>query len=321
MKIKKVALIGAGAVGGYFIWGIMEKMPKDCEFTVIAEGARKEKLETNGIKINDHIYRPNIKTPKEAGIQDLILVATKYNVLDEAVGMLPELVGDETLVLSLLNGVDSEERIAEVIGEEHLLYSIMRIASKRDEDDISFNAGLTKGLIFGEKDCSEPTIRTNAIKSFFDNTQVNCTWNEDIVTEMWDKFASNIANNLVQAVLGVVMGAYNVSEHAYFLAEKLWLEVRSVAEKKGIILNEKVHIFNESPQRSKFSTLQDLEAGRHTEIDMFAGQMIRMGEELGISVPYCTYTYHAIKALEEKNAGLFDESQWGLYERYNETDK
>lgn len=57
---------------------------------------------------------------------------------------------------------------------------------------------------------------------------------------------------------------------------------------------------------ARFSTLQDLDAGRHTEIEMFAGEMIRMGKEYGIDVPYCEYTYYLIRALEEKNDGKFD---------------
>lgn len=57
---------------------------------------------------------------------------------------------------------------------------------------------------------------------------------------------------------------------------------------------------------AKFSTLQDIEAGRHTEIDMFSGALMRMGKELGIPTPYNEYTYHMIKALEEKNDGKFD---------------
>lgn len=56
----------------------------------------------------------------------------------------------------------------------------------------------------------------------------------------------------------------------------------------------------------RYSTLQDLDAGRHTEIDMFSGALMRMGQELGIPTPYNEYTYHMIKALEEKNDGLFD---------------
>lgn len=75
---------------------------------------------------------------------------------------------------------------------------------------------------------------------------------------------------------------------------------------KGIHLAEDVLIFPGQSLTAKYSTLQDLEAGRHTEIDMFAGHMLRMAEETGIPVPYCEYTYHAIKALEERNDGLFD---------------
>ena len=72
LKIQNVALIGAGAVGGYFIWGLNGK--KDINFSIIAEGERKERLE-QGLVINGEKYTPQVLTPKEAGVVDLIMIA------------------------------------------------------------------------------------------------------------------------------------------------------------------------------------------------------------------------------------------------------
>lgn len=293
----KVALIGAGAVGGYFIWGFHQN--KDIELTVIADGERKIKLEREGIIINDEIYHPCIKSADEASKQDLVLIATKYSGLDNAIQMLSPLMGESTIVLSLLNGVDSEEKIANVIGWEHVEYSLMRIASKREEKKIYFDPDNTMGLFVGTDKLSEE------IKEILKQSKVNCTFEDNIIQDVWIKYASNIANNLPQAVLGVNASLYTDSEHGKFLAEKLWAEVYSVALKKGIDVGEKAIIFTEVPKTSKYSTLQDIEAGRHTEIDMFAGHLIEMAKEYGIEVPYAEYTYHAIKVLEEKNDGKF----------------
>ena len=119
------------------------------------------------------------------------------------------------------------------------------------------------------------------------------------------KFAA-VLTTIPQAVIGAPAGLYLKSEHGLFLAQKLWSEVAAVAAVKGIHLAEDVLIFPGQSTSARYSTLQDLEAGRHTEIDMFAGHMLRMAEKAGISVPYCEYTFHAIKAMEEKNDGLFD---------------
>lgn len=292
----KIALIGAGAVGGYFIWGF--EGCEDVEFTLIADGERKTKYEQQGIRINEKVYYPTVKTASEAGIQELVLVATKYSGLQEAIALLPALVGEKTLVLSLLNGVDSEALIADKIGAAHVEYSLMRIASKRDENGITFNPDNTMGLFVGREKLTKNII------ACFEQSKIRFTIEEDARTDVWIKYASNLANNLPQAVLGVDASLYIDSEHGKYLATKLWDECYMVAQAKGIDIGKEAIIFTEVPKTSKYSTLQDLEAKRHTEIEMLAGQMLLMAEELGIAVPYTDYTYHAIKALEEKNDGI-----------------
>ena len=294
----RIALIGAGAVGGYFIWGFHNNT--DIELTIIADGERKTNLRENGIKINNKIYYPNILSSSEAGVQDVVLIATKYSGLEDVIKLIPLLIGDDTIVLSLLNGVDSEEKIADAIGWNHMEYSFMKIASKRDENGIWFNPKNTRGLFVGIEKLSDE------VKVILKESRINCTFDENIIQNMWIKYASNIANNLPQAVLGINASLYTDSEHGRFLAEKLWSEVYSVALKKGINVGEKAVIFTEVPKTSKYSTLQDIEAGRHTEIEMFAGHLIEMAREYQIDVPYVEYTYHAIKALEEKNDGRFN---------------
>ena len=294
----RIALIGAGAVGGYFIWGLHNNT--DIELTIIADGERKTNLRENGIKINNKIYYPNILSSSEAGVQDVVLIATKYSGLEDVIEIITSLVGNNTIVLSLLNGVDSEEKIADAIGWNHMEYSFMKIASKRDENGICFNPENTRGLYVETEKLSDE------VKHVFEDSRINCTFDENIIQNMWIKYASNIANNLPQAVLGINASLYTDSEHGRFLAEKLWGEVYRVALAKGIDVGEKAVIFTEVPKTSKYSTLQDIEAGRHTEIEMFAGHWIGMAREYQIDVRYVEYTYHAIKALEEKNDGKFN---------------
>ena len=204
-----------------------------------------------------------------------------------------------------MNGIDSEEIVGAAVGMGHMLYSLMRISAERKDNSIYFDDAVTMGLWFGEKGHAELTPRTHAVVDFFAKTTCKCTFKPDIITEMWYKYAINISRNLPQAVLGVGVGAYDDSEHVEFISHRLWDEVDTVAKAKGITISP--YGFAHSPRKNAhLSTLQDLMAGRHTEIDMFAGTMVRMGRELGIPVPYCEYTFHAIKALEEKNDGKFN---------------
>ena len=302
-KIKKVALIGAGAVGAYFVWGLSGKLGDN--FCVIASGERKNRLEQNGLTINNKKYQLNVKTAKEAGIQDLILVSCKADAL---IGLLEDIklmVGPDTLVLSLLNGVSSEEIIGKEIGMEHMAYAVMRIASVRDGNKIVFSEENTAGIYVGEKDFKEPTKRLKAFEELLKDTKIRYNFVENIILDMWMKYASNVAQNLPQAILSVGYQAYKDSSHVHFIAEKLWKEVAAVANAKGIALTDRFLLFRGVKPEARFSTLQDLDAKRHTEIEMLAGEMVKMGEELGIPVPYCEYTYHLIKALEEKNDGKF----------------
>ena len=308
MQIRQVALIGAGAVGAYFVQGLLKK--ESVGFSVIAEGSRLERLQKNGIRINGETLYPTIKTPREAYGADLILIAVKYGAIHEAARMASEIVTDQTIVLSLLNGLDSEEITGAKVGMEHMLYSVMRIQSWRQDGEILFDPEGTAGLFFGEKDLKEKTERVRAVEELFSDTEVRCTFVPDMLAELWNKYAGNISRNLPQAMLGVGYGAYADSTHVAALRDMMDAEVHAVAEAMGLKIETLTPTAGSSIQTvsksARFSTLQDLDARRHTEVEMFLGTLIRLAEETHVNVPCCTFAYHFIKALEEKNDGLFD---------------
>lgn len=303
MEIKKVGVIGAGAIGSYFLWG-MRALPRE-NICLIAKGERKERLIKDGIIINGERYDYPVKTPEEAGKVDLLLLATKYGALKDILEDAKAVTGADTAVLSLLNGIDSEQLVGSAVGMEHMLYSLMRISAERKGNSIFFDDAVTAGLWFGEKGSSMVTSRAQAVMDFLGKTTCKYTYKPDIITEMWYKYAINISRNLPQAVLGVGVGAYDDSEHVEFLSRHLWDEVDAVAKAQGITIHPYGFAKN-GRKNAHLSTLQDLEAGRHTEIDMFAGTLVKLGAQYGVATPYCEYTYHAIKALEEKNDGKFD---------------
>lgn len=306
MKIQKVALLGAGAVGSYVIWGL-SRCP-GVQFGVIAEGSRAERLR-QGCAVNGEILRPAVWTPQEAQGADLLIVALKYGALPGALDTIRTAVTESTTVMSLMNGVDSEEIIGEVIDPSQIVYSLIKVASERKGNQVVFDPETTIGIVYGEADLSRGTGRIEALNDLFAGTGLHYRATDVIRTEIWSKFRLNVPNNQAQAMVGCGVGAYRDSEHVAFLRDRLREEVDRIAEKKGIDFDKadtSSTFGSKVRDRARYSTLQDLDAGRHTEVDMFAGAVVRMGRELGIPTPYNEFTYHMIKALEEKNDGKFD---------------
>ena len=301
----KIALIGAGAVGAYFIWGYGNADFSDREFTVVADKERCDRLAKEGIKVNGKVYHPAVRTPEDAGVQDLIIVAVKGTTLDDAIKLMPPLVGDGTVAMSMLNGADSEEKIAKAIGSEHVLHSIIMIASRRANGEVVFDEEYNTTIYYGAVDAANSEEKLKIVEDAFAKTQIHAVKSSDVMLDIWTKYAKNICNNLPQAVIGAPAALYTRSDHGMFLARKLWAEARVLAKLRGVDLPEEAGIYP-CADSSRYSTLQDVDAKRRTEVDSLCGYLLEMAKENNIEVPYIEYTYHAIKAIEEKNEGVFD---------------
>ena len=309
MDIRKVAVLGAGAVGSYVIWGLSAR--RDIELGVVADGPRGERLAKEGCAINGKVYRPAVWTPQEAHEADLLIVCLKYGALPGALDSIRTIVSERTVVMSLMNGVDSEELIAAQVGAAHVLPALIKVASHRTEDGVRFDPETTIGIIYGELTAPFDSDRVQAVRALFADTGIHFRVTEHIREEIWSKFRLNVCNNLPQAILGAGVGCYSDSAHIKAISDGLRRELEAIAAAKGIdlsIVDKNSGRGSAVPPDARYSTLQDIDAGRHTEIDMFSGALMRMGKELGIPTPYNEYTYHMIKALEEKNDGLFDYS-------------
>ena len=312
MKIQSVAILGAGAVGCYVLWGLADKAAANSlQLGVVAEGSRAERLRQNGCTINGQVYHPQVWTPQQAHGVDLLIVALKYGALPGALDSIRTIVSEHTVVMSLMNGVDSEELIAAQIGAAHVLPALIKVASRRTEDGVRFDPETTIGIIYGELTAPFDSDRVQAVRALFADTGIHFRVTEHIREEIWSKFRLNVCNNLPQAILGAGVGCYRDSVHMKAISDGLRKELMAIAAAKGIdlsIVDKNSGRGSAVPPDARYSTLQDIDAGRHTEIDMFSGALMRMGKELGIPTPYNEYTYHMIKALEEKNDGLFDYS-------------
>ena len=224
--------------------------------------------------------------------------------------MAARITGPETIVVSLLNGIDSEDIVAEYVDPSQIVYSLMRVSSERRRDEqgrniVSFDPTIKWGVYLGEKGSGVKSARIEAIEELLEDTACGAFFVEDIIGDQWAKYASNICYNRPQAVLDVPFGAYFDSEHVAFLRDRLFDEVYRVGAALGIEVKQPILGWNSCARTARFSTLQDLDAGRHTEIDMFTGVLMRKAAEVGVEVPFAEYTHHAIKAIEEKNDGLW----------------
>ena len=307
-KIERVTLIGLGAMGVFFAPRLSEELGAD--FKIMAGGSRKERLEQKGVTINGINYRFPIITPEtEDEPADLVIIAVKGYDLPQALSDIRKQVGEHTIILPVLNGVESENQVAAVYGWDHVLYSYMRVSIAMNNGKTEFDPEV--GFVrFGEEknDPDHLSEKVLAVKDLFDRSGIHYKIDEDMLKGIWFKFMCNVAENMTCAMFGVPFGAFQTSDDAnYFRNAAMW-EVIRIANKLGIDIGQNEidrqnHTIGRLPYENKPSTLQDLEAGKHTEVDMFAGTVVRLGRELGVETPVCEMFLHGIHLIEDKMFG------------------
>lgn len=309
MKIKKVTLIGLGAMGVFFAPKLDAYLGKE-NFRILADGERKERIQSKGVIVNGVRHQFTVITPETEGDPaDLIIIAVKDTGISQAIHDIRYQVGQDTQIICVMNGIDSEERLAAIYGWEHVLYSYMRVSIVMQDGTANYDPKIGK-VHFGEAKNNELSERVASIKALFDACTIKYTIDPDMIKGMWFKFMCNIGENMTCAILGIPFGAFQVSDHANAIRRKAMWEVVEIANRLGIDLGEADIVRQEKtimnlPFTNKPSTLQDLENGRKTEIEMFAGKVVKLGEELGIETPINWMYYHGIKVCEEKNIGKF----------------
>ena len=307
-KIEKVTLIGLGAMGVFFAPRISAKL--GANFRILASGERKERLEKRGVTVNGINYHFPIITPDvEGDPADLVIIAVKGYDLPQAIADIKNQVGPDTIILSVLNGVESEKQVAAVYGWEHMLYSYMRVSIVMKDGKTDFNPEL--GVIrFGDAKNDPENLSENvlACKKLFYACDIKNKVDDDMLKGIWFKFMCNVAENMTCAMFGVPFGAFQKSDDAnYFRNAAMW-EVIRIANKLGIEIGQaevdrQNHTLGRIPYENMPSTLQDLKNGKHTEVDMFAGTVVRLGKELGVETPVCEMFYHGIRLIEARMFG------------------
>ncbi|WP_156291598.1 ketopantoate reductase family protein [Oceanobacillus salinisoli] len=300
-KIQTVSLIGLGAIGASYGCKIQELLGNN--FQVIVNEERMRRYKRDGFQINGSKQQFNYTTPEtETEPADLVIIATKNAELQQAIEDARYHIGPDTIILSLLNGISSEEDIYKATGNEHILYSMcVGIDAVRDKQNIDYSS---IGMIcYGEKDKSVSND-VLAVKELFEEAGVPYEISEDIWHTIWAKFMFNVGINQTSAVLKAPYKYFQQIPSLHNWMESAMYEVVAISQKVGVNLMEKdVHHYRPillklSPE-GKTSMLQDVEANRKTEVEYFAGKVCELGKEFGISTPVNDQLYRMIHIIEE----------------------
>jgi len=201
-KINSVYIVGLGAIGGMYASRLQEV--QSLTVKVIADRERIERYQNETVTVNGQPYSFNYVTPgDENPPADLILIAVKSTTLGQAIHDISGFVGKETVVMSLLNGISSEELIGRQIGMEHLLYAFgLGMDAMREGTAISYtNMGR---IVFGEKENQKLSERVLAVKDLFDQAQIPYRIPGNMLHAMWFKFMLNVGVNQLHHSAGSV---------------------------------------------------------------------------------------------------------------------
>jgi 2-dehydropantoate 2-reductase len=305
-EIKQVAILGAGAMGAFFASRFFDA----AEFStvLIARGERYERLKRDGLVVNGKAYAIPVVHPDEASVPaDLIIVAVKDHQLAEAVSDLKNLVGAQTTILSVMNGLDSEETIGVVYGMDKVLYAVsVGIDALRQGNRVTYT---TPGKhYFGEATNLSVSERVRRVQVAFERADIPYETPPDMMRMMWWKFMVNVSMNPTSAVLRAPYGVFQFSSEAQALMEALMREVIALAKVVGVNLVEQdildwYPVLKTLSPQGKTSMLQDIEAGRKTEIEMFAGKVVELGQKHSIPTPVNETMLRLIHVLEQYPAG------------------
>lgn len=285
-EIKKVLICGLGAIGTIYADKI-QKFSND-NLKILVDEKRLERYIKNPIIFNGEEKNFNYILPENKDFKaDLIIIATKYDGIFDVIKNIKNFVTENTIIMSLLNGVTSEKLIAEEYGFDKLVYSYFIGHSAVREGRNITQDGINT-IVFGSDDNPE---HVKAISSFFDKAGINYKIPEDIIRSMWLKYMLNVSSNQTSAILKLTFGdIYNNEKCLNFIIEVM-KEVQTLAKAEGVnntesMIDEALITLKTMTFDGKTSMLQDVEAGRKTEVEMFAGNIIELGKKHNIATPY-----------------------------------
>jgi 2-dehydropantoate 2-reductase len=299
--IKTISIIGAGALGGAYA-SFFHDMDNHC-VSFVASGDRFERLRREGLIVNGNRYKILVYKPEDLlPPSDLIIVAVKHNQLNDAIREMKIRVGPETTIISVMNGIESEMKIGAAYGMEKVLYAVsVGIDGLREGNRVNFK--MRGKIFFGEAQNPFISDRVKRVHDFFDRAGIISETPPDMIRILWWKFMINVGINQASAVLRAPYSVFQTSQEARDLMESAMQEVIMLAEKERVPLskedinNWETVLFGLNPE-GKTSMLQDVEAHRKTEVEMFAGKVIELGTRHNVSTPVNQKLFNMIKEID-----------------------
>jgi 2-dehydropantoate 2-reductase len=301
-KWPRVAVVGAGAVGGYF-GGMLARA--GAPVMMIGRRGFAEAVKASGLLLDTVQFRetvhPEVCEELSAVVgADVVLFCVKATDTAAVSKELQKYLGPRAIVVSLQNGVNNAEEIYAASGIE-ALPAVVYVAAAM------YAPGQVKHLGRGDLVIGPENEKTRSVANLFDRAKVPCRISENIQGELWTKLVWNCALNAVSGLGRATYGDIIASEDAKRVVEAVVYEVLAVAQKKGIrppgLEDPKVALagaFRIAEQMSgtRSSTAQDMARGKRTEIDSLNGYVAKVGAELGVATPVNFTLYTLVKLYE-----------------------
>lgn len=298
----RIGIIGHGALGT--LYGQAFSTLPEARVIYISNRERAERLRRTPLTANGESFDYAVESPDDAQTYaDILLYAVKYHHLKQAVADVRAHAGPDTIFISVMNGIDSEEYIGSVYGKAHVLYSVaLGMDAVRDGNNTRFT---TPGkLLLGRADGTpRPDRDMTLFTDLCRGAGIAYEIQTDILRSLWSKFMLNIGINQVSAVLQAPYKPFQHPSYAQELMRAAMQETIEVARMLNIHLypediDQLIAVLQTLSPEGKTSMCQDIEAGRKTEVEMFAGKLIELAEAQGVDVPLNRTLYALIKAKE-----------------------
>ena len=301
-EIKNILLCGLGGLG--CICAVQIFKNKSLNLKILVDESRYLKYREHPTFFNSKPYIFDYILPSNDSYKaDLVIISTKNDGLDFAIKNVKNFVHKQTIFISLLNGIHSEDKIAEKYGNKNVLTTFYIGHSCIREGRNIYQDGVYNFIIGQKKNQYSKALKL--VSDLFDKTYINYQISENIEEEYWKKFIINIGINQLSAVTGLTLKPIKQDSELSQRLLNLMHEAEMVAEKEGIknhksIFNSAVKFLFEELDDAKTSMLQDIEAKRKTEVDIFAGIVIELGKKHNILTPENEKIYTEIKELENR---------------------
>ena len=301
MEIKTVTIVGLGALGVLYGHQLSKALPAGA-LKILASRQRIDRYKEGGVYCNGEPCAFDYVTPEQAEPTDLVLVAVKQPGLTAAMDAMAGAVGENTVILSLLNGIASEPMLAERFGADKVLACVAQgMDAVREGQSVRYTQ---KGwLVFGDMQPGAPSRKARNVAAFFKAAGVQHILADDMPRRLWSKFMLNVGVNQVLASYGGGYGALQKPGRLRDMTIAAMREVMAIAKKEGIRLEEQdiedwMRLLATLSPEGKPSMQQDVEARRQSEVELFAGTVIALGKKHGVPAPVNEALYQRILEIE-----------------------